>query len=94
MSSHLFRIAQEAIRNAVRHGAAKQIDVSLRKESHFLTLIVKDNGRGLPSPSERGKGLGLQIMAHRAQMIGATFAVERLSGGGTIVQCRLPLLII
>ena len=91
VSSHLFRIAQEAVRNAVRHGGAKHIDVSLHTRNHCLTLMVQDDGSGLPPASQRGEGLGLRIMAHRAQMIGATFAIERLPTGGTIVRCLLPL---
>jgi len=91
VSSHLFRIAQEAVRNAVRHGGAKHIDVSLRAANRCLTLVVKDDGAGLPPVGQRGAGLGLRIMAHRAQMIGATFSIERLSTGGTIGECRLPL---
>ena len=91
MSSHLFRIAQEAVRNAVRHGGAKRIEVSLHTQNHCLTLMVQDDGSGLPPVSQRGEGLGLRIMAHRAQMIGATFAIERLPARGTMVRCLLPL---
>ena len=91
VSSHLFRIAQEAVRNAIRHGSAKHVDVSLRSESRLLTLVVQDDGIGLPPAAQRGDGLGLRIMAHRAQMIGATFKIERLYTCGTIVQCQLPL---
>ncbi len=89
--SHLFRIAQEAVRNAVRHGKAKHLTVLLRTRNQRLTLLVEDDGSGLPPVSERGEGLGLRIMAHRAEMIGATFAIERGSAGGTIVQCTMPL---
>ena len=91
VSNHLFRIAQEAVRNAVRHGGAKHIDVSLHTDNRSLSLVVQDDGTGLPPASLRGEGLGLRIMAHRAQMIGASFAIERAPGGGTIVQCKLPL---
>lgn len=90
-ANQLFRIAQEAVRNAVRHGAAKQVTVSLRTGRDGLTLLVRDNGTGLPPPSARGSGLGLRIMARRAGMIGATFAAERMPEGGTLVRCTLPL---
>ena len=91
VSSHLFRIAQEAVRNAIRHGGAKNIEVSLNTQNRCLNLVVQDDGSGLPPAPERGEGLGLRIMAHRAQMIGATFTVERRPAGGTLVQCLLPL---
>lgn len=89
-ANHLFRIAQEAVRNAIRHGAAKQVDVSLRLDADGLTMLVYDNGTGLPPPAARGFGLGLRIMAHRAVMIGATFSLERVPEGGTLVRCTLP----
>ena len=89
VASHLFRIAQEAVRNAVRHGGAKHIEVHLRARNQMLTLVVQDDGSGLPPAAARGTGLGLRIMAHRAAMIGASFAIERLSPGGTRVQCTL-----
>jgi signal transduction histidine kinase len=92
VSSHLFRIAQEAVRNAVRHGGAKDIKVSLYIRNGYLTLVVQDDGSGLPLAPVRGEGLGLRIMAHRALMIGARFTIERRPTGGTMVQCQLPLL--
>ncbi len=91
VASHYFRIAQEAVRNAIRHGEAKHIKVSLHARQRCLTLQVEDNGCGLPPLSKRGEGLGLRIMAHRAGMIGAAFTIERASTGGTLVQCTLPL---
>lgn len=89
VSSQLFRIAQEAVRNAVRHGDAKHIQVSLHTANGGLTLVVQDDGCGLPPVSRRGAGLGLRIMAHRAQMIGAIFNIERSPTRGTMVQCSL-----
>jgi signal transduction histidine kinase len=90
-ASHLFRIAQEAVRNAVRHGGAKLIDVRLYMRNRQLILLVQDDGGGLPPVPLRDTGLGLRIMAHRAEMIGATFAIESAPAGGTIVRCILPL---
>ncbi len=89
VASHLFRIAQEAVRNAVRHGGARHIEVHLRARNQLLTLVVQDDGSGLPPVAARGSGLGLRIMAHRAAMIGATFAVERTPTGGTRVLCTM-----
>ena len=91
VASHLFRIAQEAVRNAIRHGRAKHINVQLHARNHQLELKIQDDGSGLPPLAQRGEGLGLRIMAHRAGMIGASFVIERVPTGGTLVKCSLPL---
>lgn len=91
VASHLFRIAQEAVRNAVRHGRARRVVVHLGIVDHRLRLRVVDDGVGLPPSPERGTGLGLRIMEHRALIVGASFAVERRPEGGTVVVCELPL---
>lgn len=91
VASHLYRVAQEAVRNARRHGRARHIEVRLRHELGSLLLVVRDDGVGLPPPAQRGRGLGLRIMAHRAAIIGAVFGIEGRPGGGTIVSCVLPL---
>jgi signal transduction histidine kinase len=90
-ATHLFRITQEAVRNAVRHGNATRIAIVLDLVDGCLVLAVQDNGKGLPPPDRRGQGLGLRIMAHRAAMIHAHFKVEAMTAGGTVVQCRLPV---
>jgi signal transduction histidine kinase len=88
-ATHLYRIAQEAVRNAVRHGKARRIEVSLSSGGSGVVLTVSDNGIGLPEPERRGDGLGLRIMKHRAAMIGATFEIAALETGGTLVTCAL-----
>jgi len=88
---HLYRIAQEAVSNALRHGKAQRIEIALAATDRGLTLTVWDNGTGLPPPAARGHGLGLRIMAHRATIVGAGFAIETPPDGGTLVTCRLPL---
>jgi signal transduction histidine kinase len=87
---HLLRIAQEAVRNGVRHGKAQHVDITLVCRTDQLELRVEDDGHGLPPPGTRGAGLGLRIMAHRAQIIGGEFLIEASAAGGTIVRCRLP----
>jgi len=88
---NLFRIAQEAIQNAIKHGDATQIrlDLDLLKG----TLSVTDNGKGIkddaPAPA-RGNGMGLKIMRHRADAIQGTVAVERIPAGGVRVICHFP----
>jgi signal transduction histidine kinase len=92
-AEHLFRIAQEATRNAVQHGGARNIDIELNtlEEGHELRIV--DDGRGLPPAPNPNAGLGLRIMAHRAQSIGADFQVTARLEGGTVVTCRLPVAI-
>ena len=89
-ATHLYRIAQEAIANAVRHGKARYINIRLDSTNNETVLTVIDDGIGLPENARNGDGLGLRIMAYRASMIGATFNIERLSSsGGTRVSCTL-----
>ena len=86
---HLYRIAQEAISNALRHSRATSIQVRLSREHGSLTLSVRDDGVGLAG-SRRG-GIGLSIIGYRARSIGAHLEIRPGSHGGTCVLCRLPL---
>jgi signal transduction histidine kinase len=84
---HLHRIAGEAVLNAVKHARATSIDISLRGTSH-IELEIRDDGIGI---AERGaSGLGLELMANRAEALGATFAIEP-GNPGTVVRCVLDL---
>jgi signal transduction histidine kinase len=87
-ATHLYRIAQEALRNAVRHARARGVEITLTTEREGLVLSVSDDGIGLPAPDARGQGLGLRIMAHRAAIIGANFTIETPPEGGTLISCR------
>jgi len=89
-ASQLFRIAQEAVRNAVRHGRASRIEIRLRAAGRATEMVVTDNGTGIGSAATRGDGLGLRIMAHRARLIGADFSIGAAPAGGTTVTCSLP----
>ncbi|MGD1277563.1 MAG: PAS domain S-box protein [Tepidisphaeraceae bacterium] len=86
---HLFRIAQEAVNNALRHANAKQIRVELDTMPSAVTLAVHDDGVGLPQPDLRGKGMGIRVMQYRARMIGATLEI-RSGSSGTSVICTCP----
>jgi signal transduction histidine kinase len=88
-ASHLFRIAQEAVRNALRHARPRHLEIVLAGDGQQLTLTVADDGPGLP-PREGGPGLGLRIMAHRAELLRGECAIEPVPGGGTRVRCRVP----
>ncbi len=89
-ATHLYRIAQEAAGNAIRHGRAKRIVISLSERGGRLVLTVEDDGRGLTETPSNSDGLGIRIMAHRAAILGGTLSVEPAVTGGTVVTCSLP----
>lgn len=84
----LYRIAQEALANAVKHAKARRIEVCLCCEGgDGLVMTVRDDGIGRRAARRSNGGLGLAIMAHRAQIIGAALRIDDAPGGGTCVQC-------
>jgi signal transduction histidine kinase len=88
---HLYRIAQEAINNSVKHGKATSVQVGLASRGGRITMTVRDDGSGLSAKTLVEPGIGLQIMQYRARMIGATISVARAAPpGGTLVTCTLP----
>jgi signal transduction histidine kinase len=86
LATHLYRIAQEAINNATRHGKARNIVISLEAAGHLMTLRVLDDGVGI-SESPATNGMGLSIMRSRARVIGGELKIERPRSGGTVVSC-------
>jgi signal transduction histidine kinase len=88
---HLYRIAQEAVMNAIKHGHVSQVVVDLSIEDGALVVRVNDDGIGLPDQLPADHGLGLRIMASRAGMIGAHFSAKNNSAGGAMVTCEVPL---
>lgn len=86
---HLYRIAQEAVNNAVRHSGADRITISLQNTPGGVQMQVVDNGTGLPPGAGRKSGMGLHIMRHRADMIGAICEVTGLERG-TCVSVLVP----
>lgn len=88
---HLFRIAQEAVNNAVAHGKAKRIEIRLGAKSGEGLLTVLDNGVGMPESLRPPDGIGLHNMTYRARLIGGRIEVRRRSRGGTTVLCAFPL---
>lgn len=94
VSMHLYRIAQEAVANAVRHGEASEIKISMRIEGQTLELVVEDNGKGMPPISHiRSEGMGLRTMHYRAQVLQAALNFEPRAGGGMRISCRMPLIL-
>ena len=80
---NLFRIAQEAVTNALKHAKPKLIVISLKRSGRALILAVTDDGKGLPAKRTSG-GMGISIMQHRANVVGAKLTVEARRVGGTM----------
>ena len=90
-ATQLYRIAQEAVANAIKHSHAERIEISLELDEGMIVLTIRDNGRGMPdADSRQGSGLGLLTMNHRARMIGGTLSITPDPLGGTVVQCSVP----
>jgi len=86
---HLYRIAQEAATNAVKHGRAKNIELNFIAAKSRLLLRIKDDGQGFPPDYGKGKGMGLRVMHHRARIIGASLSIRQAKEGGIVVTCSL-----
>ncbi len=85
-ASHLYRIAQEALTNAVRHGQARRVEIGLRVEGERYFLTISDDGGGMPVDARIGEGLGLRIMAHRARLLAASLEFGANAPHGTWVR--------
>lgn len=90
-ATHLLRIAQEGVNNALRHSRASEIELYCGLESDSLVLEIRDDGIGIPPEPERVEGLGLRSMRYRARMLNATLEIAQRVSGGTRVQCACPL---
>jgi signal transduction histidine kinase len=88
---HLYRIAQEAIHNAIRHGGAHNIQIHLREKGPAATLSVVDDGAGLSRSGEQSNGMGLSIMSYRSRLIGGDLKIAEPKAGGTVICCTFPL---
>jgi PAS domain S-box-containing protein len=89
VANHLYRIAQEAVNNAVKHGHGRNIPIRLCAEGDGVELSIRDDGVGLPANVRNSTGMGLHIMNYRAKMIGATLQVRPGTYAGTVVTCKL-----
>jgi signal transduction histidine kinase len=88
----LFRIAQEAVANAVQHGHAKEIEIDLSSDSKNIILTVIDYGTGISQSNAKKGGVGLRMMKSRAGMLGGVFHIGNVScHSGTIVTCKIPI---
>jgi two-component system, LuxR family, sensor kinase FixL len=100
-ATHVYRIAQEAISNAIRHGHARNVKVSVTSSKHSLRLIIRDDGVGLPpkagtaagagaAPTDPS-GIGIATMHYRAKMAAGQLHITRAKPHGTVVACTIPL---
>ena len=90
VATNLYRIAQEATRNAAAHAAPQHIWIRLLTSADGLHLVIQDDGHGLPPVKPGRQGLGLDIMKYRAASIGATFELQSTTATGTTIRCVLP----
>ena len=95
-ATHLYRIAQESLNNALQHGKATQIQITLEAQGDRLTLEIRDNGAGFDptnglrnAVADETQGMGLRIMEYRARMIGGTLVVRPQATGGMCVKCEI-----
>ncbi|MGA7306546.1 MAG: PAS domain S-box protein [Rhodothermales bacterium] len=91
--THLFRIAQEAVSNAVKHGRATEVSVALAFSPDRIRIRIRDNGVGFPRERSGESGMGVHIMHYRARIIGGTLEVRSIQDEGTSVTCTVPLVV-
>ena len=89
MATHLYRIAQEAVTNALKHGVPRRLRISLEHDKDRLVLSVRDDGQGISPAALQTEGMGLKTMRFRAALIGATLSIAPVKNKGTLVICRL-----
>jgi len=87
---HLFRLAQEALTNAIKHGKPREVVVSLRPTGEGVQLTIADDGIGIPAPGDRKEGAGLRLMRYRAAAMDAILRIDSNGGHGTMVTCLSP----
>ena len=91
IATHLYHIAQEAVNNAIKHGAPRKVLIQLSARQDRGTLLIKDDGKGIAENPANTQGMGLHIMNYRAGVIGGTLEARRDTPRGTIVTCTFPV---
>jgi PAS domain S-box-containing protein len=86
----LFRIAQEAVANALKHGHPEHLQITLDADDQRILLCIENDGIPIPPEEARGDGMGLHLMRHRARLIGGTLTIDSSGPGGTEVVCEIP----
>ncbi len=87
---HLYRIAQEASNNALKHGNAKRITIRLIMNQNQNLLRIEDDGSGFAMTDDKRESMGLRLMQYRAGMIGGALKISSEIGNGTVIQCAFP----
>lgn len=94
IATQLFRVAQEAVTNSLKHAHARHLEIRLHREPELDGLVtrldIRDDGIGIDPIQDGSDGMGLQLMKYRAGLIGAHFDVSRGVSGGTVVTCLIP----
>ncbi len=91
VAGQLYRIAQEAVNNALKHAAASEIRIGLEQREGSVVLEVDDDGEGMPDTAPVSGGIGLRVMRYRAQLLGGALEIGSPPAGGTRIACRVPL---
>jgi len=84
---HLYRIAQEALNNAIKHANARSVGIGFRSAGEGFELWIEDDGRGFDPDSRGSGGMGLYIMEYRARVVGARITISEGKAGGTCIRC-------
>jgi len=90
VTMHLYKISQEAVTNAIKHGKAKHVSIGLANGEQTLRLTIENDGAPFLPPASKHR-LGLRVMHYRANSIGATLEIKAADAGGALVTCCLPL---
>ncbi|MBF0492612.1 MAG: sensor histidine kinase [Deltaproteobacteria bacterium] len=88
-ATHLYRIAQEAISNALTHGRAQNIEIEFTQSAKHITLAIKDDGMGINKDLKNSNGIGLKTMRYRADILNGSLQIKSNTPQGTIVECSL-----
>lgn len=91
LREHLYRIFQEALSNASKHGGATRFEATLRREGGRISGVFVDDGSGFDAAGIRGNGIGLTTMRERAEIIGGRLTLQSQPGGGTRVEFAIPI---
>jgi signal transduction histidine kinase len=89
--SQLYKIAQEAVTNAIKHGKAKRVNIGLANGGDKLTLTIQNDGLPFPDLHSHSTGMGLRIMNYRASLIGGSLDIRAKGDNGTVVTCSVPI---
>ena len=91
LADNFYRIAQEAVTNALKHAGCRRIDIALVRQGQAVALTVADDGVGLGAAAAARAGLGLRTMRYRAARVGGVLSLHAPPGGGTLVRVLVPI---